>query len=91
VEDQRYHRARQRVKELKGFYTNVISYVCVNALLFLINLVTSPGHWWFQWVLFGWGIGVVAHAFTVFARPNLLGQDWEERKTREIMEKDNRP
>ena len=25
-------------------------------LLFFINLVTSPGHWWVQWAAFGIGI-----------------------------------
>jgi len=26
------------------------------AFLFLINLVTSPGHWWVQWAALGIGI-----------------------------------
>jgi hypothetical protein len=26
------------------------------AMLFFINLVTSPGHWWVQWAAFGIGI-----------------------------------
>ena len=26
------------------------------AMLFVINLVTSPGHWWVQWPAFGIGI-----------------------------------
>ena len=26
------------------------------AMLFVINLVTSPGHWWVQWAAFGIGI-----------------------------------
>lgn len=26
------------------------------ALLFFINLVTSPGHWWVQWAALGLGI-----------------------------------
>ena len=25
-------------------------------MLFVINLVTSPGHWWVQWAAFGIGI-----------------------------------
>ena len=29
------------------------------AMLFVINLVTSPGHWWFQWAAFGIGIAWV--------------------------------
>ena len=26
-------------------------------MLFVINLMTSPGHWWVQWAAFGIGIG----------------------------------
>ena len=31
----------------------------VVGLCFFINDMTSPGHWWFQWVAFGMGIGLV--------------------------------
>ena len=31
----------------------------VVGLCFFINVVTSPGQWWFQWVAFGMGIGLV--------------------------------
>ena len=31
----------------------------VVGLCALINLMTSPGHWWFQWVALGMGIAVV--------------------------------
>jgi hypothetical protein len=26
------------------------------ALVFVVNLMTSPGHWWFQWAALGIGI-----------------------------------
>jgi hypothetical protein len=29
------------------------------ALLFVINLITSPGHWWVQWAALGIGIAWV--------------------------------
>ena len=31
----------------------------VLALLFITNLMTSPGHWWIQWPAFGIGIAWV--------------------------------
>jgi hypothetical protein len=50
--------------------------------------MTSPGYWWFLWAMFGWGIGVGFHALGVFG-PNLLfGKDWEDRKIKELMDKD---
>jgi hypothetical protein len=38
------------------------------ALLFVVNLVTSPGHWWVQWPALGIGIAwVICLARVVFA------------------------
>lgn len=34
-------------------------FLWVVGLCALINLMTSPGHWWVQWVAFGMGIAVV--------------------------------
>ncbi|HYI15106.1 MAG TPA: 2TM domain-containing protein [Thermomicrobiales bacterium] len=39
----------------------------------------------------GWGIGLGAHAMTVFVFHGRLGKGWEERKIAELMEKDRRP
>ena len=35
------------------------------ALLFVINLLTSPGHWWVQWPALGIGIAWVISLFRV--------------------------
>jgi hypothetical protein len=35
------------------------------AFLFVINLVTSPGHWWVQWAALGIGIAWVLALFRV--------------------------
>jgi 2TM domain len=90
--DDAYRRARHRVAALRGFYIHLTVFLLVNALLFVINIVTSPGTWWFYWVLFGWGIGLLAHAAAVFGFGNggWLGRDWEERKVREYMERDSK-
>lgn len=76
-----YERAVKRVKELKGFYGNLISYCIVIPFLVIINLITSPKELWFYWPMLGWGIGVVAHAMNTFA----IGKNWEEKKIQEIM------
>jgi hypothetical protein len=34
-------------------------------LLFVINLMTSPGHWWVQWAALGIGIAWVISLFRV--------------------------
>jgi fatty acid desaturase len=87
--DERYRRAKRRVNVLKGFYIHFATYIGVIALLFFIDFLTGGG-WWFYWPLLGWGIGIIAHAFTVFGIAGFLGSEWEEKKTRELMNKMNR-
>jgi hypothetical protein len=86
-EQQRYQRARERVQALKGFYTHATAFILVNIGLVVINLLTGGG-WWFYWPLIFWGIGLGIHALNVFGLSGRFGQDWEERKTRELMGKD---
>lgn len=43
------------------------------ALLFVINLMTSPGHWWVQWAALGLGIAWVASLFRVIRAVLLAG------------------
>ncbi|SEM97891.1 Histidine kinase [Chryseobacterium taichungense] len=82
-ENKAYERAQKRVKELKSFYGNLISYCIVIPALIIINLITSPDDIWFYWPMLGWGIGIAAHGMNVFA----IGKSWEEKKIREILEK----
>lgn len=84
-ENAKYLRAKKRVEDLKEFYGSLISYFFVIPFLIFINYRTS---WhvfqWFWFPLLGWGLGLVIHAFKVFG----YGSSWEERKIREIMEKE---
>ena len=82
-----YERAKKRVEDIRGFYHHLLIYVLVNAFLFVLNILTSPGDLWFYWPLLLWGIGIVAHAASVFASGGLWGKDWEERKIKQLMEK----
>ena len=41
--------------------------------LFIINLMTSPGHWWFQWAALGIGIAWVMSLFRVLRAIVVLG------------------
>ncbi|MFZ6051088.1 2TM domain-containing protein [Halocola ammonii] len=87
----RYQRAKQRVEEEKGFYGHLLAYIAVNIGLFLLNLVTAPGHWWFYWPLLGWGIGLLIHGVGVFGRNWFFSEQWEQRKIKKYMneEEDN--
>lgn len=90
MNDEKYEAAKARVNELKGFYSNLLTYAGVNILLIIINLITSPGKLWFYWVTIFWGIAILIHASKVFIlKGKILGKDWEEKKIKEIIEKDS--
>lgn len=92
MNDERYERAKRRVEELKKFYGNLATYVVINIVLIIINLVTSPAKLWFYWVTIFWGIALLLHASKVFVfRGRFLGEEWEEKKIKELMEKEGKP
>lgn len=88
-----YENALKRVKKIKGFYTHLIVYVVINIMIIIVNIQNlDKEESYFQlenfFTAFFWGIGIVAHALSVFG-PNLfLGNDWEEKKIKELMEKE---
>jgi hypothetical protein len=86
--DEAYERARRKVKAIKGFYVHGIIYCVVIAALMLINFLTGRGYWWFMWPAIGWGIGLAIHGFSVFGLDGVVGEDWEEKKIRELMERE---
>lgn len=81
-----YERAQKRVKEIKSFYGNLISYCIIIPFLIIVNLMTSPEDLWFIFPMLGWGIGLAAHGMGVFG----IGKQWEEKKIRQILEKQNK-
>lgn len=87
-EEERYYEARKRVEEIKGFYGNLIAYIVVNIGLMVINLLTSPAYLWFFWPMLGWGIGVLFHGMKVFNYMPFFGKEWEEKKIKEFMDKE---
>jgi hypothetical protein len=87
-EYERYQKAKKQVKEIKGFYGHLTSYVIVLALLIYINLKYTPEYLWFIWTMFGWGIGLFFHAMRVFNWFPFLNKEWEERKIRQFMDQD---
>ncbi len=87
--DPLYLRAKERVKKMKGFYVHATVYVLVN--LFIIAGNVQSGNALsdinIYWTAMLWGAGLLAHAVSVFVPNFFLGRNWEERKTRELMDK----
>jgi len=80
----KFMKARRQVAAIKGFYIHLFIFALVMMGLGAINFAVG-GPWWALWVLLGWGIGVLAHALTVFGRTSKRIADWEDRKIRQLM------
>ena len=92
--DPALERARSRAKELREFYSHLITYVLVCSLLVIVDLAAEDptnsevfiGLNWAYWPVIGWGAFVAIHGIKTFFG---LG-DWEERKAKELFEKEKR-
>ncbi|HYK13444.1 MAG TPA: 2TM domain-containing protein, partial [Burkholderiales bacterium] len=68
------------VRRLRHFYYHLFQYIIVTLGLLAINLIVSPHRMWAFYVMGGWGLGVLMHAFMVFRPDWLLGPAWERRQ-----------
>ena len=89
----KYQEAKKKVQKVKGFYTHAIVYVVVNLMIIVANiqnLAAEESYFQFKnfMTAFFWGIGLAAHGFSVFVPQWVLVNDWEERKIKEIMERE---
>ena len=89
--ENKYFRAKDKVEAIKKFYTSLMSYIFFICFLAAINYWTDEWRYpWFLWAAFGWGIGLVFHAFKVFDLNPLFGRNWEERKIKEYLQEDEK-
>jgi 2TM domain len=92
--DDRYSMAYKRVKRIKGFYVHAMVYVLINIVIVYGNYFgnSHKDYDFWSWQTFStalfWGIGLLAHGMSVFGRNLIFGQNWEERKIQEYMEKE---
>jgi hypothetical protein len=77
--------ARKRVREIKGYYEHLTSYVGVNLFLFFINIMVTPDFLWCLYPMLGWGIGLATHTVSVFGFFGIGGKKWEEQKVQEML------
>lgn len=82
-----YRKAKKRAQMIRSFYINLMCYCIVIPTLIFINLYYSPEELWFYWSMVFWGMGLVFHGTSAFGWSPFLGKDWEERKIKELLEK----
>ena len=95
TKEQKYIMAKKRVKKIKGFYIHLAVFLAVNAFIVISRAISGEGISAFAnpdtyGTFFIWGIVIVFHAFGVFGTELFFGKDWENKKIKELMEKDKR-
>lgn len=79
-----YQRDREHRRAIRAFYITLSVYVIVNVALFVIDMLT-PGGPWFFWPLLGWGIGMIFFGLSAFVWSDPKNRDLaEEQRMREI-------
>ena len=92
--DPALERARSRAKELREFYSHLVTYLVICTLLVIVDLANEDptnsevfiGLNWAFWPVIGWGVFVAIHAIKTFFA---LG-GWEERKAQQLYEREKR-
>ena len=78
-------RVARRMKSFHAFRSRARTFAGVTGVLFVINVLTSAGDWWFLWPAVVMAYVLALSALKVFGLDSVLGDDWEDRKRRELV------
>jgi len=90
LKEEAYYRAKEKVKKIVGFYWHLAVYIVINILIILVIVLNGGPLWHFGTLstpLF-WGVGLLFHFLGVFGPRVFFGKDWEQRKIKEFMDKE---
>ena len=86
-----YQYAKNRVKKLKGFYIHFAIYLIINTMIIFGTFYDRPFNIesFFRFETFAtaifWGIGIIAHATSVFGKDFIFNKNWEEKKIQKFL------
>lgn len=89
--EEAYLRAKKKVDAIVGFYWHLAVYVIVNIFLIILIGVNAgfSGFGPYATAVF-WGIGLAFHFLGVFGPNFFFGENWENKKIEEYMEKERK-
>jgi two-component system, LytTR family, sensor kinase len=74
-EDEIYEQASKKVREKKRFYSGLVTYLIVNAVLIVIWVLSGRGYPWFLWPLGIWGAFVLGDFLRIFVLGNVSDEE----------------
>jgi hypothetical protein len=94
-DDKKLARAKKRIKEIKGFYSHLTIYILVNLFILAASTqffsqfsIEGQGFWKYLSTPVFWGIGLLIHGLALYVPTIGFIKNWEERKIKELMNKD---
>jgi hypothetical protein len=55
-----------KAKKITGFIIHLFWFIVVNIVIVALDYFSDYKITWAYWVIFGWGIGIISHAFGTF-------------------------
>lgn len=74
-EDERREQAILRLKAKRGFRANLVTYAAINVFLVIVWAFSGAGYFWPIWVMAGWGLAIVFHAWAIYGRRGISEAD----------------
>lgn len=98
-EEEHYIMAQKKVNAVKGFYTHLVIFLISHCIWMYIVYDFNQFESFYIYGFFGkgyglvsslifWGLLILVHWYVIFGKNITFSKDWEERKVKEIMEKD---
>lgn len=87
---------REHLRDLKQFYTNLVTYGAIFIATLIIWMITG-GPFWPIWVLFGLGTAAIMQAIRLGLLPvfenffPFLRPDWEDEQLRQMVDQEEKP
>jgi hypothetical protein len=82
-ESEEWKRARKRVTDRRDFSSHLVAFIVINCFFVFVWASTGAGYFWPAWIIGGWGMGLVLHAWDVFIRRPVTDSDIEAELRRE--------
>ena len=81
-EQEKRNAALKNLKNRRDFFAHLGAYVIINGMLTAIWALSGGGYFWPVWTMFGWGIGLAFHAWSVFGTKPITEADIEREMQR---------
>ena len=90
IQEERYFKAQERVKNILGFYTHLVSTIIIIPFIIILNLKLVPMYHWFWFYIVAWFAGLFIHWLIIFGLSRMnTKKNWKKNKITEMMNEES--